>query len=250
MNPKNALVAAVAAMLSGLSCVADRESIQIEYAMAGAIDEACMVSAKDVQLARGRIDIGWTSNYFLALRIKSNLDNSNVTANGQPVAPGSRNDFNISQVSLQYSGKDIPNIPAQLVSRSGTVSAGGELYMGLDLLTADAADRLAAATIPAGGLQVNVQVILRGSFAHGASYETAPYNFPLVLRNSTMPTCGLAQVGLPSDGATIAPCHNWGQDGIYAICGCPSATAGGTSTDPCRGLCPAGKCNADCSCAP
>lgn len=231
------LLAAAASSCLALSCTPDVLSIQVRNAIGGQPDESCSVKDEKKSLkSGGAVDLDYTSSYWVALWLTSALDNSAVTAGGGTVNPPSRNDFYISEVSLKYSGDGVPPIPEQIRPKAGTLSPQGDLFVSVNLLTSEAAERLRAAMAPWSAVAAKVAIVFRGKFAHGASYETAPFEFPLtVWRTEPAVECPSNMMPVAIPPANLVPaCGNWGQDGIYYACGCRSDCGGCTAGTTCN----------------
>jgi hypothetical protein len=215
------LVAAAACSWLLISCAPDVTSVQIMNAIPGP-DPECVVSSDTTnQKSGGSINIGYSDSYFLALWVRNALDNTEVQAGGTTVQPETRNDFYLREVVLNYAGKHVPSIPEQVRPTAGRVPAGGDLFLSAGLLTDDVVTRLHPAPIPPDGLNVVVEIRFRGEFAHGASYETEPFFFPLRVWNTEPLQCDWTKEMPIADPATEAmpACGNWSQDGVYYVCG-------------------------------
>jgi hypothetical protein len=257
MKRTAALLLGATAALAAPGCVPDAVSVQIQYAMSDQPNAACEVTMSSNQRGGGSVDLGNTSRYWTALKVVSALDASDLKAGGQTVNPGSRNNLRIEAVKIGYSvtnsrGSEILNIPTQTAGAAGFLSAGGSLALGMNLLTPDAVSRLNAYfdelkrdvrldTV----LTARVSIAFVGKLGSGGSYETAPFEFPLVVYKDDTVVCDTnpntkAHWKLAAATGTTPPaCSNFGQDGVPYSCVCADC-----------GPCSAGtKCNTDtCAC--
>ncbi|MGI5862993.1 MAG: hypothetical protein ACOX6T_13160 [Myxococcales bacterium] len=215
------LVPAVALGLCSASCVTDSVSIQITQAIAGAIDSSCALTAGgNTQLVRGAVDLRYKSEnpgYWLALRVVSNMEATELTGGGSNYNPGSRNDFNVRKVTFHYTGDGVPEMTDEM-TLSGTIPPQSEADFAFNILSERVRDSLGSIATPEGR-EVIVEIKLSGEFAHGAEYETAPFAFPLVVSSNVRYECTDAQEEV-ARGLALPPCMNWGQDGIVYECVC------------------------------
>lgn len=218
MTRRSALLLGALSAFGAAACASDATSIQIQYAMSDQPTSSCTVSDSSSQRGGGSVDLGNTSQYFAALQLVSALDSKDLTAAGETVNPGTRNNFLIETLTLSYAAQGL-SIADQQIRAAGMVPAGGKLSLGLALLTGPAVAKL----LPfAMGVAKNVTVSIKigGKFANGSSYETAAFDFPLVVYvGSTLACSGLATIGAVGE-ATPPACSNWGQDGVPFACHC------------------------------
>jgi hypothetical protein len=246
MKRTAAFLLGATAALAAPGCAPDAVSVQIQYAMSDQPNAACEVTMSSNQRGLGLVDLGNTSSYMAAFKVVSALDASDLKAGGQTVNPGSRNNFLIEAVRIGYSvtnsqGSEVLNIPAQTAGASGFLPAGGSLALGMNLLTAEAVIGLNAKLRPPEELTVRVSIALVGKLASGGSYETAPFEFPLVVRKEETVPCDTDKhwTLAVATGATAPACSNFGQDGVPYSCVCTDCGGCSTST----------KCNtATCAC--
>lgn len=246
MKRTAALLLGATAALAAPGCVPDAVSVQIQYAMSDQPNASCAVTMSSNQRGGGLVDLGNTNEYWTAFKVVSALDASDLKAGGQTVNPGSRNNFLIQGVKIGYTvtdsrGNEVLTIPAQTAGSSGLLSAGGSLALGMNLLTPEAVIGLNAKLRPPEELTARVSIALVGKLGSGGSYETAPFEFPLVVRKEEAKPCDTDKHWklAVATGATPPACSNFGQDGVPYSCVCTDCGGCGTST----------KCNtATCAC--
>ncbi len=246
MKRTAALLLGATAALAAPGCATDAVSVQIQYAMSDQPNASCAVTMSSNQRGGGSVDLGNTSSYMVAFKVVSALDASDLKAGGQTVNPGSRNNFLIQADKIAYSvtdswGNEVLTIPAQILGDSGLLSAGGSLALGMDLRTPEAVAQLNAYldARPSAVLTARVSIALVGKLASGGSYETAPFEFPLVVYRGDTVVCKAPRKLAVATGTTPPACSNFGQDGVPYSCVCTDCGGCSTST----------KCNtATCAC--
>lgn len=239
MKRTTALLLGATAALAAAGCAPDATSIQIQYAMSDQPNAACQVAMSSNQRGGGSVDIGNTSHYLTALKVVNQLSSKDLTAGGETVNPGSRNNFYIEGVKLSYqvNGASV-TIPDQQMGGAGMILAGGALAMGMDLLTPQAVkalndgyfSKLTAAIRPTVSLSVRVSIVLTGKFAGGSSYETAPFDFPLEVYELDTVACNPPRALKVNTGSTAPACTNFGQDGVPYSCVCSDCGVCATGT--------------------
>lgn len=199
--------------------VDDHASIHIRNVIGGQPKSDCVISVDEsLQKGRGSIDLGYTRGYLAAVLVENTLSATAIQQQGQTVSPAERNDFHIERIALRYeTNPNVPGLTERTIASSGTVEAGGKLAMGVDLLTFDNAEILAAQPLPPGGIELKVFMRLGGRFTNGSEHETPEFMFPLTVYSTTPPTCGPDEVLAEPEGQD-APCGNIGQDGTGLIC--------------------------------
>lgn len=224
----NKLVVATAVGVLGLTaCVEDVVSIQIQNVIANGVGSDCTVAGGDTQQGGGSIDVAYMSEffpaYYLALNVASHLSTEEVSAGGSTVSPASRNDFYVTKVLVSYEGGGVSLVDELNVA--GRVEAGGELLMGMNVLSLRAFQRMQQL---AGeeAKSVLLGIKLAGHFAHGAELTTGEFQFPINFYASPFPApiCTATQTLAPAVADAIPPCSNWGQDGYRYVCQDPETT--------------------------
>ncbi len=238
MKIKSFLILPLTAML--LSCNAeDVLSIQIVNAINGEPNSKCEAKASDAQKFKGSLNfsipeaMGMYPQYYLALKVKSSLETEKPTAGGTTLQPESRNDFYISELRLDYECQDeanrcrgFPNIPTQVTPMAGTVPAGGTLAVVAALFTVASADSIAA-FVGEEGVNVSINIKLKGQFANGSEKEVPAYAFPLFLYRYALPSFDRNKYQLSAaEGSDGPACGNWGQDGAAPVLVCRPGCGG------------------------
>jgi hypothetical protein len=222
--------------LGTASCVEDVVSVQITEALANVPDESCGVGDTSTQKGHGSLDLGYASQsapaYWLGIRMVNALNSQAITAGGENVNPPSRNDFYLKEAVLNYEGKGLPSIAEAVSPIAGRVPAGGELVGGVNVLSADAFRRLDQVATDQG-IEVTVNLKIRGTFASGQDFETAAFSFPLTVYKTMPPTCTEREEQVAA-GSSKPPCGNWGQDGSAWTCSCKASCGGCAAGETCN----------------
>lgn len=212
-----------------VGCVPDTQSIQVLQSTR--MDSTCVAQAEGVQTSGGTLNIAEAEFYVGALVVRNEGAPEGISAGGQQVSSGARNDFNITEAVLSYElsendGKNNPGAKTELakektVPLAGRVQAGGRAGLGFFFLTPDRVAHLTSIKIGPEGLLLKTLIKLRGAFVNGSKHETPVFAYPILVFNPDSGTlkCDAAkQDKVIHPNSPIPACKNVGQDGSYPTC--------------------------------
>jgi hypothetical protein len=198
------------------------------------MDSNCVAQPEGIQTSGGTLNIAESEFYAGALVVRNEGAPEGISAGGQQVSSGARNDFNITEAVLAYemSENDAKNNPGaktelakeKIVPLAGRVPAGGRTGLGFFFLTPDRVAHLADSTkvkIGREGLLLKTLIKLRGAFVNGSKHETPVFAYPILVFN---PDSGQLKCDAAKQDKVIAPsspmpaCGNVGQDGSFPAC--------------------------------
>ncbi len=173
----------------------------------------------DTGITRGSLDIGQSSNYFVAFSMGSNAVGEQVTIDGRPVNSTSANDFVGEEIVLNYQVNGSALVPEQRTNATVVIPAGAAIddsFVSMNLLTPPAVAALRAQVYP---VDVVVSVFIRGNMRGGGPNSTNTVRFPITITGNTAPiTSCTAPAELTFGGAPT--CGNPSQDDPSGIASC------------------------------
>ncbi|MDQ3263201.1 MAG: hypothetical protein M3Y59_06020 [Myxococcota bacterium] len=173
----------------------------------------------DLGITRGSLDIGQSSNYFVAFSVASNAVGEQVTIDGRPVNSTSANDFVGEEIVLNYAINGTALVPEQLTPATVVIPAGASIddsFVGMNLLTAPAVAALRAQTYP---VDVVVSVFIRGAMRGGGPSSTNTVRFPITITGNTAPVTSCTAPAVLTQGGAPT-CGNPSQDDPSGIATC------------------------------
>lgn len=181
-------------------------------------------TARTPQRVWGSLNLAQTSSYYLIVGIANDLTTAEVLDNtGKPINTKERNDFILESVTLDYDCKDttarcagFPRLPKYETPVAGILESGGEVFLPVDMMAAEAAQQLADFIQGGEPVTITANVSVSGSFRSGGSTTTEPFAYPIKLYYIAKPTT--CPDGYAVSALDVAPCGNYGQDGTDYSC--------------------------------
>jgi hypothetical protein len=231
MKPTLKLLVVVLAV-AAQGCVPD-ETIQID-GVYESISPGCVAEAgSTTQKVWGDLNVGWSGHYYLGVRLRSALDNKELTTGGLPVNPKERNDAYVTEMEVSFTCKDtkanctgFPKYGPVVQQISVLVPAGGTADVPVDAMTVDMQDKLnSSPVVGSGSTDPIIKVTMlagmkfRGKLKSGATFQTDTFYYPIQVYNdgTKLPVCVAPATVVPV-GESSPPCNNFGQDGSAAEC--------------------------------
>src|SRR5262249_23727212 len=213
-----ALVAVSSCLVMG--CVSNDSSIHILNAFPyqnAQVNGGCQAS--NIGITGGTLDISGTTAYFLQFQLESTFQQlSNGISGESPFQGPQRNDWIATQILS--SSSSVPALTPPLADDSLPIyfrlpaGATSSSFIGIDMITATAAQRLASSVRVGDVVNLSVTIQLRGELASGQKVNTTKVTYPIQVFNSGFQGCRLGDRRVPS-----GPCMTvGGQDGTLVAC--------------------------------
>jgi len=217
-----------------VGCVPNESSIHLLNAFPyqnAQVNGACQ--AATVGITAGTLDISGTSSYLLQFQMESTFQQLSNGISGEPAFQGpSRNDWIATEILYSYSSVPAlsPALADELLPIYFRLPAGASStsFIGIDMITATAAQRLASTVRLGDVVTLNITIQLRGELASGQKVNTNKVTYPIEVFNSGFQGCAAGDRRVLS-----GPCGSpGGQDGSLVGCcrqftpppnGCPTA---------------------------
>jgi len=217
-----------------VGCVPNDSSIHLLNAFPyqnAQINGACQ--AATVGITAGTLDIAGTSSYLLQFQMESTFQQlSNGVSGESPFQGPSRNDWIATEILYSYSSVPAlsPPLADELLPIYFRLPAGASStsFIGIDMITATTAQRLASTVRVGDVVTLNITIQLRGELASGQKVNTNKVTYTIEVFNSGFQGCAAGDRRVLS-----GPCGSpGGQDGSLVGCcrqftpppnGCPTA---------------------------
>jgi len=217
-----ALVAVSPCLVIG--CVSNDSSIHLLNSFPyqnAQVNGACQAST--IGITAGTLDISGTTSYLLQFQLESTFQQLSNGISGEPPFQGpQRNDWTANEILYSYNTVPALNPPLadELLPLYFRLPAGAtsNSFIGIDMITATAAQTLASTVRVGDVVNLNITIQLRGQLASGQKVNTNKVTYPIEVFNSGFQGCRPGDRRIPSgpcmspggqDGSLVGCCHDF-----------------------------------------
>jgi hypothetical protein len=212
----------IAAALSLGLCSCSESAPAVQVTQIKFPDVVCKVEDDAPAIARGSLNVQYGQSYVLAFLVNNTYQQTGVEIGDIPLEPGEgtggAGTAFVKKLRLSYSSPDVDLTDGEVNYTAGLSPATEDNILVANILTAEAAEELAAGLAEGESTEVTVTVQFTGEYGSGGkNFETneVDYSFTAFKRNLGIATCAPGTLPEP-----VAPCGSsrGGQENNYPTC--------------------------------